>query len=150
MITTPKKFESKIPRCTSNSNSKIPRVYREAFSKSNSKIPRSRHTRNSSISNSNTKSRPEIPILNLSKIRLYQEGESPLPLEEVPAVADQHFKSVVVDLEEEPSFEVKLENIKKKSMDVKKNAEISFNNSTNFEKCGGLKQIREETTPMLL
>lgn len=136
MITTPKKFESKIPRCTSNSNSKIPRVYREVFSKSNSKIPRSRHT---SISTSNSKSRPNIPILNLSKICFYQEGESPLPLEEVPATADQHFKSVVVDLEEEPSFEIKLENIKKKSMDVKKNAEISFNNSTNFEKCGGLK-----------
>ena len=92
------------------------------------------------MSNSNTKSRPEIPILNLSKICMYQEGESPLPMvDQVPAAADQHFKSVVVDLQEEPSFEIKLENIKKKSMDVKKNAEISFNNSTNFEKCGGLK-----------
>ena len=72
MKTTPTKFESKIPRCSSNSNSKIPRVYREAFSKS--KIPNSRnsnmHSRNSSVCSS-SKPKVEVPKLNLSFIEQY-------------------------------------------------------------------------------
>jgi hypothetical protein len=96
MKTTPEKFESKIPRCTSNSKTKIPRVYREAFS--NSKIPRSSaaHSRNSSV-NSLSKPRTQVPKLNLSKISNYQDSLSPIPIQKI-IDQSKHSKSVIVDL----------------------------------------------------
>ena len=147
MKSTPTKFESKIPRCSSNSNSKIPRVYREAFSKS--RIPRSgQHSRNESISSSHSKPRTQVPKLNLSLITMYQDTDSPIPVQEL---LNHHTKSVAVNLQEEPSFEIKLANIKKQSMNIKKKAteHVSFNCSTNFEKCG-LPKVDEETNAMLL